>query len=59
MFGRRYECRQDSSGTWNVFDTFTRRVCCVGDRKIDRLSENDAVEIAEILNGSPQAAAVH
>lgn len=58
MFDKRYECRQDPGGTWSVFDTFTGRVCLAGDRKIERLSESDALEITEILNETPRAVTV-
>lgn len=54
MFRTRYECRKDSNGTWSVFDTFTSRVCNVGGREVHLLSERDARDILEILNGGDQ-----
>lgn len=55
MFAHRYECQEDTSGTWSVIDTLTGRVCEIGYRDVCRLRERDALEMTEVLNEHPLA----
>ncbi|NML76883.1 hypothetical protein HHL25_22330 [Rhizobium sp. S-51] len=55
MFAHRYECQEDTSGTWSVIDTLTGRVCEIGYRDVCRLRESDALAMTEVLNQHPIA----
>ena len=59
MFEQRYECVKDDNGTWGVIDTFTGRICEIGDREVSRLSESDAKEIRDIMNGPRSMLTIH
>jgi hypothetical protein len=59
MFELRYESVPDSNGTWSVVDTFTGRICEIGQRQVTRLQERDMIEFLEILNGMPAAMTAH
>lgn len=47
---RRYKPQQESNDTWTVIDAQTERAAEMGSRTIIGMNEQDAKELAELLN---------
>lgn len=50
--GPRYECREETAGTWCVYDTLTGGIAAIGGQRFDGLPKRDAVEFTALLNAT-------